>query len=315
MNDLRLHPRCTQFIHDLLSLIQRDMLVIRPPDRVTSQGLLERLERILERVMDESSNDYIRVAPKYYQYEKPVTQPVVYTAPDKVHSELQKFIEKNEPDSSEQAVRATLRTLGVGPKRLPEKRSLVASPPVSYTGTRLEIEGAADTLFTQIKSIIAQSWARKATSVKRTATFKMHWELEECIRKELKGKPDLASVLTITGDSRGNSWATSYQEYVKETWGELGEKFQGSLMQFLSASFPSLPCFPFLLSLYANSMQMQILLRKETTRSLDSTGRNNPTNPGVRWKSVARAQNRKWLLQHSFSVGWLRHFVYHKAVN
>jgi hypothetical protein len=246
------------------------------------------LKRMHQRVMDESSTDYIRISPKFDQQEKLEIQPVVYTAPDKVHSELQRFIDKNERDSSGQAVRVTLRALGVASKRLPEKRSsrlpFPAPPSVSSTGTRLGIECATSTLFMQIESIVAQSWASKATSGKRTVIFEMNWELEECIRKELKGKPDLAPILTITGDSRGNSWAASYQQYVNETWGELGERFQGSLLQFPSASSPPPPprCFPFLLSLHANSMQMQILLPKATTRSLDSTGRNNPTNLGAR---------------------------------
>jgi len=56
------------------------------------------------------------------------------------------------------------------------------------------------------------------------AMFKIVWQLQECVEEELDGYADLGPVLTVSGDAE-HAWATECIEYVKTTWGEMGELF------------------------------------------------------------------------------------------
>ncbi|KAK3389160.1 hypothetical protein B0H63DRAFT_94963 [Podospora didyma] len=59
MDDLRSHPRCSQFIRDTLDIIQLEMLIMAA-NRVKSAALAEHLERMHQRVIDIANSDYIR---------------------------------------------------------------------------------------------------------------------------------------------------------------------------------------------------------------------------------------------------------------
>lgn len=72
------------------------------------------------------------------------------------------------------------------------------------------------------------------------ATFSLQWELRRCIREELDGDADLNPVLTISGNA-SHSWATSCEDYVRKTWGELGTELLKKLLTVLDMGSPSQP--------------------------------------------------------------------------
>jgi hypothetical protein len=60
------------------------------------------------------------------------------------------------------------------------------------------------------------------------ASIEVAWQLQQCIRDELEGSPDLNPVLTISGNA-SHSWAVSCLGYVEATWGDLGRQLLGDL--------------------------------------------------------------------------------------
>lgn len=58
MKELHADGQCTQYFHDLLYLIEEEMMVIRAADRIGSRNLRQRLEGMDERV--QGNEDYYR---------------------------------------------------------------------------------------------------------------------------------------------------------------------------------------------------------------------------------------------------------------
>lgn len=91
-----------------------------------------------------------------------------------------------------------------------------------------------------IDTIVRESFnSSEADAEVHEAAFEITWQLQQCIRDELDGNPDLGPVLTITGDSL-HAWATSCHEYVQTTWKEAGELFLVDLEIFLGKTFATL---------------------------------------------------------------------------
>lgn len=84
------------------------------------------------------------------------------------------------------------------------------------------------------------SSAEKSAEVHEVA-FNIKWQIQQCLRDELDGNPDLGPVLTVTGNSL-HAWATSCHEYIQATWKEaaIGEQFLIDLEILLGKNFPSL---------------------------------------------------------------------------
>jgi len=55
MSELHRDGKCTQYFHDLLYLIEEDMMVLRAQDRVTSRGLSQKLREMDWKVQQDES--------------------------------------------------------------------------------------------------------------------------------------------------------------------------------------------------------------------------------------------------------------------
>ena len=57
INDLHRHPNCTNYVHDLLNMIEDDMLIVISTDqpRGTSSALLQRLSDMNQRCIEEAT--------------------------------------------------------------------------------------------------------------------------------------------------------------------------------------------------------------------------------------------------------------------
>jgi len=97
------------------------------------------------------------------------------------------------------------------------------------------------------------------------AEFVVFWELQQCIRDELDGSPDLGPVITISGN-QWHSWAASCLEYVETTWSALGrsllEQLQTGLGQSVSAQTPSGQCI--------SPRDCRYVIRHSCARSFDA---------------------------------------------
>jgi hypothetical protein len=62
----------------------------------------------------------------------------------------------------------------------------------------------------------------------KEVSIEIAWQLQQCIRDELEGNPELSSVLTITGNA-SHSRAATCLEYVQATWGSFGVQVLGEL--------------------------------------------------------------------------------------
>jgi hypothetical protein len=72
----------------------------------------------------------------------------------------------------------------------------------------------------------------------QVATFRVFWQLQQCIRDELDGSLDLDEVLTISGNGK-HSWAAKCEEYVRATWGDFGRQLLDDLQLYLRNSSSS----------------------------------------------------------------------------
>ncbi|KAI1122416.1 hypothetical protein F5Y10DRAFT_287200 [Nemania abortiva] len=97
------------------------------------------------------------------------------------------------------------------------------------------------TFMQNIDTIIRSSFSASDTSTEvHEAAFDITWQIQQCVRDELKGNPDLGPVLTVTGNSL-HAWATLCHEYVRTTWKEVdcGERFLMDLEILLGKKFPT----------------------------------------------------------------------------
>lgn len=90
----------------------------------------------------------------------------------------------------------------------------------------------------RIDTTIRESFKSLELDAVHEVTFDITWQLQQCIRDELDGSPDLGPVLTVTGNSL-HAWATSCHEYVQATWkeGDCGEQFLMDLEILLGKIF------------------------------------------------------------------------------
>lgn len=56
----------------------------------------------------------------------------------------------------------------------------------------------------------------------RTVAIHVTWELQQCIRDEMKGDTDLKNYAVITARSTTTAWVTNVIQYVEGTWGRTG---------------------------------------------------------------------------------------------
>jgi len=125
-------------------------------------------------------------------------------------------------------------------------RSLFRGPPshgtthrdVDYTHS---FEDTGATFMHRIDTIVRESLNSTETDAGvYEAAFDITWELQQSIRDELDGSPNLGPILTVTGNP-SHAWATSCHEYVQATWNEAarGEQFLKDLELFLGKRFTS----------------------------------------------------------------------------
>ncbi|KAK1758867.1 serine/threonine protein kinase [Echria macrotheca] len=233
---------CTQFIHDLLNVIETAMLVLEFDDsrRSTSSELVRRLRHLHESGM-ESEEYLMEPRPSDFPDHQPLGAPSVLKADvderlrQRVQNESrirmsQKFsVRSSWPNRSIKLLVPTTGLTRKSPRPADNDHRLSPSTeqvteadlkpsetldPDTGVSTKQEID-------TTVRDAVA---AGLHSEPFYDAVFKIAWQLQACIREELDGATDLGPVLTVSGDAR-HSWATQCLEYVTVTWGESGQQF------------------------------------------------------------------------------------------
>ena len=235
---LRSHAKCSHFIKDFLDLIQHKMLVVTATERVTSEALAEQLDLMSKRAADEPDSNYIRPDRNWHESQEQDAEqaPPATIVEAQVDTDVQDLIKESRIQLTE---RFTLR-LGAPRVSIRRKENSIRRPAATVAPAQLKPESrsTANTLFTHvIDTTVRYSLGLagpEADAKIRKVVFEISWQIQECIRQELNGEVDLASVLTITGQE--DTWATTCQDYVKTTWNELGERFLVDLETLLGKS-------------------------------------------------------------------------------
>ncbi|KAK3379017.1 hypothetical protein B0T24DRAFT_522674, partial [Lasiosphaeria ovina] len=138
---LRSHLRCTQFIRDLLDLIQHKMLLITAVDRITSGALAGHLDRMHQRVMDIADSDYIRQGRSWPDERRHGIQPTSSTVlKSMINTDVQNLIQENRIRMTERftlRISAPRRSIRVAerPVRAPTGPAVTVSPPTGQQPT------------------------------------------------------------------------------------------------------------------------------------------------------------------------------------
>ncbi|KAF5571871.1 serine threonine kinase [Fusarium pseudoanthophilum] len=242
------HESCTNYVHDVLDIIEKYMVVVPTDDvkRASTGELLERFKDIDQRVQDDDQSDYI-VKPTPGPRKTPtkaltaveahvVERKYTYSRDSRLRL-TQRFT-----DRSRQSQRQSIRIRQI------DDAGLVIREPHSITGRKKEFSperllnadknsnlGAAQMIEAKVFEVLeGSSYDTNICLVK----FLVQWQVPVCVQEELDGSTDLGPILTITGTSP-NSLAICCREYVSETWKDIGEVFLEDLEAFLIQKLPS----------------------------------------------------------------------------
>jgi len=72
---LHAHPDCTKFIHDVLDVVEKEMLIVlsQGRERSLSGPLRDKFRKMQDRCMDQNDHDYaIKPTPEEREFKKPV---------------------------------------------------------------------------------------------------------------------------------------------------------------------------------------------------------------------------------------------------
>jgi hypothetical protein len=254
-------------VHDLLDAVEQQMLVVDTAQRSTADGLLQRFKEYEERARASTEYMMESCPPlplSKQAPDKPIIQGVL--SPDIIRLDLDH--ERNKARMSAQfsrASRITRRSVRLPEVSIPDISSLSEHPPkprkkvddmghssipLNHTHQSFEAplqnlgqstrdvltEDSDDNELQDIQNIaqvvhstVCRVYNEHAISgATEEVLISITWQLQQCIRDELEGNPDLGSVLTISGNA-SHSWAAPCLEYVKVTWGSLGVQILGGL--------------------------------------------------------------------------------------
>ncbi|KAG5780324.1 hypothetical protein H9Q73_006033 [Fusarium xylarioides] len=241
------HESCTNYIHDILDIIEKYMVVIRTEDvkRASIGELLEKFKDVDQRVQDNDQRNYIaKPTPG------PRKTPTKALTAVEAHVVERKYTYSRDSrlrltqrftDHSRQSQRQSIRIRQI------DDAGLVIREPHSMTGRKKEFSperlfnadkksdlAAAQMIETKIFDVLESLDDTNTCLVK----FLVQWQVPVCVQEELDGSTDLGPILTITGTS-SNSLAVCCREYVSKTWKDNGTVFLEDLEAFPGQKLPS----------------------------------------------------------------------------
>ncbi|KAG9503283.1 hypothetical protein J7337_006126 [Fusarium musae] len=243
------HESCTNYIHDILDIVEKYMVVVRTEDvkRASIGELLEKFKDVDRRVQDDDQRDYI-AKPAPGPRKTPTKAPTAVEA----HVVERKYTYSRDSrlrltqrftDRSRQSQRQSIRIRQIN------DAGLVIREPHSITGRKKEFSperllnadknsdlAAAQMIEAKVFDVLDESFDGTNTCL---AKFPVQWQVPVCVQEELDGSTNLGPILTITGTS-SNSWAVCCREYVSATWKDDGTLFLEDLEAFLVQKLPSI---------------------------------------------------------------------------
>ncbi|PNP80468.1 hypothetical protein FNYG_06067 [Fusarium nygamai] len=240
------HESCTNYIHDILDIVEKYMVVVRTVDveRASIGELLEKFKDVDRRVQDDDQRDYI-AKPTPGPRKTPTKAPTAVEA----HVVDRKYTYSRQSrlrltqrftDRSRQSQRQSIRIRQI------DDAGLVNREPHSMTDRKKEFSperllnadkksnlAAAQMIEAKVFEVLEESFDDTCL-----VKFLVQWQVPVCVQEELDGSTDLGPILTITGTS-SNSLAVCCREYVSETWKDIGTVFLEDLEAFLVQKLPS----------------------------------------------------------------------------
>lgn len=265
-------------MHDLLDIVQTNMLIVNPAQRSMADDLLMALEHCEEQAKE--NKEYLvehrpitRIAPM--QSSESTIRGLLN--PDTVR--LDRDHEYNKARMSAKFSRASYRPLqrSVRLKEIPASPEILVTQFTQFTPEAprsvrkyfpdrtprpiSEMSGARQCpdMLDYVLQNVMNSYSRIAGAPADDidVTIEISWQLQQCIQDELEGNLDLSSVLTITGNE-AHSWASPCFEYVQAIWTSFGvrviEKLMMCLDQHMSPNQPE-PKLPLLIPLLDDSLE------------------------------------------------------------
>ncbi|SCV28697.1 uncharacterized protein FFB14_01915 [Fusarium fujikuroi] len=242
------HESCTNYVHDILDIVEKYMVVVRTDDvkRASTGELLEKFKNIDHRVQDDDKRDYIaRPTPgprKTPTKALPAVEAHVVDRKYTYSRESRLRLTQRFTDRSRQSQRQSIRIRQI------DDADLVIREPHSMTGRKKEFSperllnadkrsnlAAAQMIEAKVFEVLEESFDDTNTCLVK---FLVQWQVPVCVQEELDGSTDLGPILTITGTS-SNSLAVCCREYVSETWRDHGTVFLEDLEAFLVQKLPS----------------------------------------------------------------------------
>ncbi|KAF5637366.1 serine threonine kinase [Fusarium tjaetaba] len=240
------HESCTNYVHDILDIIEKYMVVVQTNDvkRASTSELLEKFKAVDQRVQDDAKRDYIakptpgprktqtkalaiveaHVVERKYTYSRDSRLRLTQRFADRSRQSQRQSIRIRQIDDAGLVNREPHLMMG-RKKEFPPERLLNADKNSDLAAAQMieaKVLDVLDDIFDD-------------TLVK----FLVRWQVPVCVQEELDGSTDLGPILTITGTS-SNSLAICCREYVSETWKDNGTVFLEDLETFLAQKLPSI---------------------------------------------------------------------------
>ena len=205
-------------MHDFLDLIQDHMIVVERANRARSGELLHRLKAIQQKAKSDES--YI-LQPCPIQLSDLRTS----TVEAKIDEEIRGLLKDSRTRvSAKFAMQSSGLRLSI---RLREQRTTrIPKRP------RQQSEQDTGTFLRSVDETVRRACGNSSDTDVYEVTVNVTWQLQQCIRDELDGSPDLSPALTISGNS-SHAWAVSCLEYVETTWLSVGRQFLSELEMIL----------------------------------------------------------------------------------
>ncbi|KAM0077484.1 hypothetical protein ACKRZS_010409 [Fusarium odoratissimum] len=246
------HESCTNYVHDILDIIEKYMIVVRTEDvkRASTSELLEKFKGVDQRVQDDNHRDYIakptpgprktppkaliaveaHVVDRKYTYSRQSRLRLTQKFTERSHQSQRQSIRVRQIDDAGLVIRKphsmTVDETLSGKKEFSPEKLLNADKKSGLAAAQMIEAKVFEAL---------ESFDDTDTCLVR---FLVRWQVPVCVQEELDGSNDLGPILTITGTS-SNSLAVCCQEYVSATWKDNGTVFLEDLEAFLVQKLPS----------------------------------------------------------------------------
>ncbi|RWA05128.1 hypothetical protein EKO27_g9974 [Xylaria grammica] len=215
--------------------------------RASSDELLRRLEIIHQRVQDDNNTEYILEPTPISRSTSNNTSTVlaVEAKPRAYGLEGRTRVTQRLSQHGRASTRHSIKVYESAGDKLSRTDKRLDSVNLAYKEERPaqldhseprlveKTQSVLEMINSTVRGALRSSPASEVCDVK----FFVHWQLKQCLEEELEGNPDLAPILTISGDL-SHSWAVSCLEYVGATWKEEGKQFLERLETWLGKEPP-----------------------------------------------------------------------------